>query len=107
MSGRKQNDILTQRDTSGLLKTMKILSGTSFQGITYNTETKEFLGTVGGRYETIDGTYTENRGFLSRDVTRVGSSIKFNFEMKDGNWHRSGLSSKGGPIYEIWSLRKE
>jgi len=30
ISGRKQNDVLTQRDTSRLLRTMKILSGTDF-----------------------------------------------------------------------------
>jgi hypothetical protein len=105
MSGRKQNDIITERDTSGPRKTMKILSGTRFQWIAYNTETKEFLGTGGGWYETIDGKYTENIEFFSRDVTRVGASLEFNYELKDGKWHHSGLSSKGEPIYEIWSKR--
>ncbi len=106
MSGRKQDGVLTQRDTSGPRKTMKILSGTRFQWIAYNTETKEFLGTGGGWYETIDGTYTENIEFFSRDATRVGASLSFTFELKDGHWHHSGLSSKGEPIYEIWTLRK-
>ena len=86
---------------------MKILSGTRFQWIAYNTETKEFLGTGGGTYTTEDGKYTENIEFFSRDATRVGTSLAFTFEIKDSNWHHSGLSSKGEPIYEIWSLRKE
>ncbi len=105
MSGRKQEGVLTQRDTSGPRKTMKILSGTRFQWIAYNTETKEFLGTGGGRYETIDGMYTENIEFFSRDASRVGASLTFDFSLIDGHWHHSGLSSKGEPIYEIWSLR--
>ena len=107
MSGRKQDGTgaMQMRDTSGPRKTMKILSGTRFQWIAYNTETKEFMGTGGGWYETIDGKYTENIEFFSRDVTRVGASLTFDFSLVEGHWHHSGLSSKGEPIYEIWSLR--
>jgi hypothetical protein len=85
---------------------MKILSGTRFQWIAYNTETKEFKGTGGGTYTTHDGEYTENIKFFSRDDTRVGASLKFNYELVDGHWHHSGLSSKGQPIHEIWSVRE-
>jgi len=108
MSGRKQDGTgaMQTRDTSGQRKTMKILSGTRFQWIAYNTETKEFLGTGGGTYTTIDGKYSENIEFFSRDATRVGASLQFNFEIQDGQWHHSGLSSKGEPIYEVWTLRK-
>ena len=105
MSGRKQNDIITERDTSGPRKTMKILSGTRFQWIAYNSETKEFMGTGGGTYTTQNGKYTETIEFFSRDASRVGASLEFNYELKDGKWHHSGLSSKGDPIYEVWSLR--
>ncbi len=94
-----------KRDTSGPRKTMKILSGTRFQWIAYNTATKEFMGTGGGTYTTIDGKYTENIGFFSRDDSRVGASLEFNYELKDGDWHHSGFSSKGNPIYEVWSKR--
>nr|WP_299343463.1 hypothetical protein [Allomuricauda sp.] len=85
---------------------MKILSGTRFQWIAYNTETKEFMGTGGGTYTTENGKYVENIGFFSRDDSRVGASLSFDFELKDGDWHHSGKSSKGNPIYEIWSKRK-
>jgi len=105
ISGRKRDGEIVQRDTSGPRKTMKILSGTRFQWIAYNTETKEFMGTGGGTYTTIDGKYTENIGFFSRDDSRVGASLEFNYELKDGDWHHSGLSSKGKPIYEVWSKR--
>ncbi len=106
MSGRKRNGQIQNRDTSRPRKTMKILSGTRFQWIAYNTETKQFIGTGGGTYTTINGKYTENIEFFSRDNSRVGMSLQFNFELIDSNWHHSGKSSKGNPIYEIWSLRK-
>ena len=106
MSGRKRDGKIQERDTSRPRKTMKILSGTRFQWIAYNTETKQFMGTGGGTYITKNGKYTENIEFFSRDDTRVGASLQFNYELIDDAWHHSGLSSKGKPIYEIWSLRK-
>lgn len=105
MSGRIRNGETQSRDTNRPRKTMKILSGTRFQWIAYNTETKEFKGTGGGTYTTIDGEYTENIEFFSRDDTRVGASLNFNYKLIDGKWHHSGLSSKGNPIHEIWSVR--
>lgn len=87
-------------------KTLKILSGSRFQWIAYNTESKEFMGTGGGTYSTKGGKYTENIDFFSRDNSRVGASLAFEFELKENDWHHQGLSSKGDPIYEIWSLRE-
>lgn len=105
MSGRKRDGEVQERDTSGPRKTMKILSGTRFQWIAYNTETKQFMGTGGGTYTTVDGKYTENLEFFSRDDSRVGMSLEFNYELIDGKWHHSGKSSKGDPMYEVWSPR--
>ena len=85
---------------------MKILSGTRFQWIAFNTETKEFMGTGGGTYSTVDGKYTENIDFFSRDNSRVGASLEFDYELNGDEWHHKGLSNKGDPIYEIWNLRK-
>lgn len=107
MSGRKRDGEIQKRDTSGPRKTMKILSGKRFQWIAYNTETKEFSGTGGGTYTTIDGKYTENIEFFSRDDSRVGAKLEFDYELKGDDWHHSGLSSKGDPLYEIWSKRSE
>ncbi len=106
MSGRIKDDKTQERDTNKPRKTMKILSGTRFQWIAYNTETKQFMGTGGGTYTTANGIYTEKIKFFSRDDSRVGTELKFVFNLKENKWHHSGSSSKGKPIYEIWSKRK-
>lgn len=106
MSGRKRDGKIQSRDTNRPRKTMKILSGTRFQWIAYNTETKQFMATGGGTYTTINGEYTEHIEFFSKDDSRVGASLDFNYERMDDEWHHSGLSSKGDPIYEIWQIRK-
>lgn len=105
MSGRVQDGATQMRATDGPRKTMKILSGTRFQWIAYNTETKQFMGTGGGTYTTTDGVYTEHIEFFSRDDTRVGASLSFEYKLVDGQWHHSGKSSKGDPIHEIWQTR--
>lgn len=96
----------TPREANNPRKTMKILSGTRFQWIAYNTETKEFSGTGGGTYTTVDGKYVENIDFFSRDNDRVGASLEFDYAVKGDEWHHQGLSSRGDPIYEIWKIRK-
>ncbi len=106
MTGRILDGKEQLRDTSGPRKTMKLLSGTRFQWIAYNTETKQFIGTGGGTYTTKNGEYVENIEFFSKDDSKAGISLKFKYELIDGNWHHSGLSSKGDPIHEIWSVRK-
>lgn len=106
-SNRIRNGNLgTPRKADNPRKTLKILSGTRFQWIAYNTETKEFMGTGGGTYTTKDGKYTEHIDFFSRDNARVGAVLEFDFELKTQDWHHKGLSSKGDPIYEIWKMRK-
>ena len=106
ISGRENNGEIQMRNTDTPRKTMKILSGTRFQWIAYNTETGEFMGTGGGTYTTSKGKYTEKIEFFSRDDSRVGANLEFNYKLEDGNWHHSGKSSKGDPINEIWSKRK-
>jgi len=97
-----------RKSTPGVRRTMKILSGTRFQWIAYNVETKEFFGTGGGTYTTANGKYTENIEFFSRDASRVGISLSFDFSlMDDGPWRHSGKSSKGDPIDEIWTQREK
>lgn len=90
----------------GARKTMKILSGTRFQWIAYNVDTKEFFGTGGGTYTTDGGRYVEKIDFFSRDSSRAGMSLSFDFELIDGAWHHRGKSSKGDPIDEVWTRRE-
>jgi hypothetical protein len=106
-SGRKQKpgDEI-QPYTPGVRKTMKIMSGTRFQWAAYNTETKEFLGTGGGTYTTVNGKYTENIDVFSRDNSRVGASLTFDMALQEPHWFHSGKSSKGDNIYERWSRRQ-
>ena len=104
ITGRKRNGELSRR-TPGARKTMKILSGGYFQWIAYNTDTGDFFGTGGGTYTAEDGKYVEQIEFFSRDGTRVGAILSFDYSITDGEWHHSGFSSKGDPMYEIWTLR--
>lgn len=96
-----------EKRTPGARKTMKILSGTRFQWIAYNNETKEFFGTGGGTYTASGGKYIESIEFFSRDNSRVGANLEFDFSLVDGDWRHRGKSSKGDPIDEIWSKREK
>lgn len=107
MAGRKnQNGEISRRETDVPRKTMKLLTGTKFQWIAFNTSTGEFFGSGGGSYEAKDGKYVEKIEFFSRDNTRVGAELPFNFEVQGSDWHHSGKSSKGDPMYEVWTKRK-
>jgi hypothetical protein len=104
ITGRMQDGKMAVMNP-GARKTIKVMSGSRFQWTAINTDTGEFFGTGGGRYTFENGKYTEHIEFFSRDATRVGSSLSFNAELKDGDWHHSGNSSKGDPIYEVWSRK--
>ena len=106
ITGRKQEGEMRRRKSDGPRRTMKILSGTRFQWIAYNTETKEFMGTGGGGYTLEDGRYTEQIEFFSRDPERVGDYLSFDYKIRNNEWHHSGLSSKQQPIYETWGHRE-
>ncbi|MCW5912247.1 MAG: membrane or secreted protein [Cyclobacteriaceae bacterium] len=107
ITGRMGDDGKIQTRTPGARKTMKILSGTRFQWIAYNSETKEFFGTGGGTYTSENGKYTETIEVFSRDNSRVGAKLEFDFSFVDGNWRHSGKSSAGQPIDEIWTQRQK
>lgn len=102
ITGRQRNGEM-RRSTPGARRTIKILGGDRFQWVAFNSDTKEFSGTGGGTYSAENGKYTENIEFFSRDDSRVGANLGFDYEVKDGEWHHSGKSSKGDPMYEIWS----
>jgi hypothetical protein len=106
ITGRMQNNEIN-RITPGARRTMKIMSGTRFQWIAYNVDTKEFFGTGGGTYTTANGKYTENIEFFSRDASRVGASLTFDYSLPEGEWRHQGKSSKGDPLDEIWTQRKK
>ncbi len=87
----------------GPRKTLKLLTGTRFQWVAINPQTKQFSGTGGGTYTLKDGKYTETIEFFSRDNSRVGKLLTFGAEVGPTEWHHTGQSSTGGPVNEIWT----
>ena len=49
--------------------------------------------------------YTENIEYFSRDNSRVGAKLKFDYKLKNEEWNHIGFSSKGDPMHEIWVKR--
>jgi hypothetical protein len=94
-----------RRGDSKPRKTLKYLQDGRFQWIAYNIETMKFYGTGGGSFTSKDGVYQENIEFFSRDNSRVGAALKFDYELKGNDWHHQGKNSKGEPMYEIWMRR--
>ncbi|WP_299798208.1 hypothetical protein [uncultured Maribacter sp.] len=86
-------------------KTMKLLMDNTFQWIAYDTESFRFSGTGGGTYSSVNGIYKEQIEFFSKDNTRVGAQLEFNYKLEGDDWHHTGKNSKGEPMYEIWSKR--
>ncbi len=105
ISGRMNNGQI-QPIQQGARKTLKLLSGTRFQWMAINTETKEFFGTGGGAYTFIEGKYTENIEFFSRDSSRVGASLTFDGSINGNVWTHKGFNSRGEPLHEEWTREK-
>lgn len=105
ITGRQSEDKMNPIPRSDR-KTIKILVDGFFQWIAINPTVKGFYGSGGGRYDFEGTDYTEHIDFFSRDNSRVGSQLKFKGLLKQEDWHHSGNSSKGQPIYEIWSKEK-
>src|SRR5690606_18419038 len=106
ITGRQQADEMGNMPLRDR-RTLKIMTGTRFQWAAINVKTGEFSGTGGGTYTFENGKYTENIDFFSRNNDRVGASLTFDGKVENGQWHHSGLSSAGDPIYEIWSKIEE
>ncbi|NHF60506.1 hypothetical protein FK220_014215 [Flavobacteriaceae bacterium TP-CH-4] len=86
-------------------KTLKFLLDGRFQWIAFDTEGFQFKGTGGGSYTANNGTYAESIAYFSRDNSRVGATLQFDYEVKGDDWHHKGKNSQGEPMYEIWGKR--
>lgn len=102
ITGRRREDEM-KSITPGDRRTIKILGGGHFQWVAFNSATKSFMASGGGNYSAEDNIYTEYITFFSKDKDRVGDSLQFKYDIIDDQWHHKGQSSKGQPIYEIWS----
>lgn len=94
-----------RRGDSKSRKTLKFLQNGRFQWIAYNIDTMRFFGSGGGSFNSTGGIYQENIEYFSRDNSRVGAELKFDFDVKGNDWHHKGKNSKGEPMYEIWMRR--
>jgi hypothetical protein len=103
MSGRVQNGQASDRAYNPARKTIKIMSGTRFQWVQVNTESKQTGASGGGTYTFANGKYIENIEFFTRDSSRVGASLSFDDSVEGNKWTHKGLSSAGEPMHEVWS----
>ncbi|SHJ67616.1 hypothetical protein [Maribacter aquivivus] len=94
-----------RRGEENTRKTLKLLMDNTFQWIAYDTESFKFSGTGGGTYSAENGIYKEQIEFFSKDNSRVGAQLEFNYKLEGDDWHHTGKNSKGEPMYEIWSKR--
>ena len=106
MVGRVRNGNEQRRSLDRPRKTMKFLINGYFQWIAFNTETFQFSGSGGGKYITKDGKYIESIEYFSRDDSKVGLNLEFDYELINKEWNHKGFSSKGDPLHEIWVVRK-
>ena len=106
MLGRVRDGKRQLRNLQRPRKTMKVLINGYFQWIAFNSETFQFSGSGGGKYLTVNGKYIEQIEYFSRDNTRVGVSLDFDYIIKNEEWNHKGYSSKGDPMHEIWIKRK-
>ena len=106
MVGRVRNGNEQRRNLDRPRKTMKFLINGYFQWIAFNTETFQFSGSGGGKYITKDGKYIESIEYFSRDASKVGLNLEFDYELINKEWNHKGFSSKGDPLHEIWVVRK-
>lgn len=105
MAGRVKPEGEQRRDITRSRKTMKFLRDGCFQWTAFNTQTFQFFGSGGGSYTADKGNYVEQIGYFSRDNSRVGARLSFEYDRKANDWYHKGLSSKGKPLHEIWTER--
>ena len=106
MVGRVRNGNEQRRNLDRPRKTMKFLINGYFQWIAFNTETFQFSGSGGGKYITKDGKYIESIEYFSRDDSKVGLTLEFDYDVINREWNHKGFSSQGDPLHEIWVKRK-
>lgn len=106
MAGRVRPEGEKRRNLNGPRKTLKFLLDGHFQWTAFNTESFKFFGSGGGTYTAKDGNYVESIVYFSRDDSKSGAVLPFVYELKGPDWYHKGLNSRGEPMHEIWTQRK-
>ena len=97
LTGRLTNGKM--EPVKGDLKTLKIVSGTRFQCVGFNTGTKEFVSCYGGRYSYKDGKYVEHIEFYWKDPDKIGTAVSFDASVDNNTW----TNKKSGSKIEEWA----
>lgn len=106
MAGRVRPEGEKRRHINRARKTLKFLLDGHFQWTAFNTESFKFYGSGGGTYSAKDRNYVESIVYFSRDNSKSGVVLPFVYELKGSDWYHKGLNSKGEPMHEIWTQRK-
>ena len=106
MAGRVKPEGEQRRDLNRSRKTMKFLLDGYFQWTAFDTASMAFKGCGGGTYTAQNGKYIETLQYFSRDDSKVGKVLPFDYRLKEDDWYHKGFNSKGGPMHEIWHKRK-
>ena len=107
MAGRVKPEGEQRRDLTRSRKTMKLLLDGHFQWTAFDTASMRFMGSGGGTYSAQEGNYVETLEYFSRDNSKVGKVLPFEFTQKEDDWYHKGFNSKGGPMHEIWHKRTD
>lgn len=86
----------------GPLKTLKLLSGEHFQWASFNIDTHQFFGTLGGTFSKRNEKYTEQIIFSSKSVKEIAPSFEYDCILNGKDWIHAGQNSTGTRIHEIW-----
>jgi hypothetical protein len=105
MAGRVKPKGEQRRDLNRSRKTMKLLLDGYFQWTAFDTASMRFMGSGGGTYTAQDGNYVETLEYFSRDNSKVGKVLPFEFFLKENDWYHKGLNSKDQSMHEIWQKR--
>lgn len=95
LAGAWVRDDEESSDEANGRKMLKILSGTRFQWVDYNSKSGEFFGTAAGTYTAISGKYIENIEVFYNDMSKVGASLGFDYQLENGKWSFSGKGFNG------------
>lgn len=87
-------------------KTLKMLTDNYYQVLALNSQTGEFFGSSGGKWQYEDGKHQEMILFFSKNPKMTGDTLTFKMEVEDGIWKHNGKSSKGEYIQERWKRYK-
>ncbi|MEO0897363.1 MAG: hypothetical protein AAFY71_13235 [Bacteroidota bacterium] len=87
-------------------KKLKILSGTRFQWVEYNSKKGKFISCGGGTYTLANQAYEEKLEFFSTDSTQVGKAFQFECKQAGDEWIHKEKALRGAKplgVDEVWS----